>query len=199
MSAAICAALAARGEPVVAFKPVVTGLDEQPGEWPMDHELLASVTGQAPEEVAPYRFGLPASPHLAGEVDPARLAPAPGEPLVVEGVGGLLVPLTEDFSVRDLAVRLGLPLVLAARPGLGTIKHTLLTLDAARGAGLRVLGVVLTPWPEEPDAIARSNRETIERLGGVPVHVLPRTSPEGLAEAGSALPLDEWLRQTSAP
>ena len=198
MSAAICAALAARGEPVVAFKPVVTGLDEEPGEWPMDHELLASVTGQEPEEVSPFRFGIPASPHLAGDVDPARLVPAPGEPLVVEGVGGLLVPLTESFSVRDLAARLGLPLVVAARPGLGTINHTLLTLDAARGAGLRVLGVVLTPWPEEPDVIERSNRETIERLGGVPVHTLPPTSPERLPQAGAALPLDEWLRQTPA-
>ena len=198
MSAAICAALAARGEPVVAFKPVVTGLDEEPGEWPMDHELLASVTGQEPEEVSPFRFGIPASPHLAGEVDPAQLVPAPGEPLVVEGVGGLLVPLTETFSVRDLAARLGLPLVVAARPGLGTINHTLLTLDAARGAGLRVLGAVLTPWPEEPDVIERSNRETIERLGGVPVHTLPPTSADRLAEAGSALPLDEWLRQTPA-
>jgi dethiobiotin synthetase len=196
VSAAICAALAARSEPVVAFKPVVTGLDEEPGEWPMDHELLASVTGQDPEEVSPYRFGLPASPHLAGEVDAAQLVPAPGEPLVVEGVGGLLVPLTESFSVRDLAAGLGLPLVVAARPGLGTINHTLLTLEAARG--LEVLGVVLTPWPAEPDVIERSNRETIERLAGVPVHTLPPTSPDGLAEAGSALPLDEWLRQTPA-
>ena len=183
---------------MVAFKPVVTGLDEEAGEWPMDHELLASVTGQAPDEVSPYRFGLPASPHLAGDVDPARLVPAPGEPLVVEGVGGLLVPLTADFSVRDLAVRLGLPLVIAARPGLGTINHTLLTLEAARTAGLEVLGVVLTPWPEEPDVIERSNRETIERLGGVPAHVLPPTSPERLAESGALLPLDEWLRQTPA-
>jgi dethiobiotin synthetase len=181
---------------VVAFKPVVTGLDEAPDEWPMDHDLLASVTGQDPEEVSPYRFGLPASPHLAGDLEPARLVPAPGEPLVVEGVGGLLVPLTEDFSVRDLAVGLGLSLVVAARPGLGTINHTLLTLDAARTAGLEVLGVVLTPWPEEPEVIQRSNRETIERLGGVPVHALPTTSPDALAETGAMLPLDEWLRQT---
>jgi dethiobiotin synthetase len=182
----------------VAFKPVVTGLDEQPGEWPMDHELLASVTGQAPEAVSPYRFGLAASPHLAGEVDPSGLVPATGEPLVVEGVGGLLVPLAEGLSVRDLALRLGLPLVVAARPGLGTINHTLLTLEAARSAGLTVLAVVLTPWPEKPDVIERSNHETVERLGGVRVHTLPPTSPDRLAEAGALLPLDEWLRHTPA-
>ena len=70
----MCAALVARGESVAAFKPAVTGLDEDPGQWPHDHELLASVTGQAPEEVSPYRFGLPASPHLAlaGALDPAQ-------------------------------------------------------------------------------------------------------------------------------
>ena len=181
---------------MVAFKPVVTGLDDEPGEWPPDHELLASVTGQRPEEVSPYRFGLAAAPHLAGDVDPEGLVPPPGEPLVVEGVGGLLVPLAEDFSVRDLCARLGLPLVVAARPGLGTINHTLLTLEAARRAGLEVLAVVLTPWPDQPDVIERSNRETIERLGAVPVHGLPPTTSEGLAEAGSLLPLDAWLRHT---
>ncbi len=180
----------------MAFKPVVTGLDEEPGDWPMDHELLASVTGQRAEEVAPFRFGLAASPHLAGSLHPDELFPPRGEPLVVEGVGGLLVPLAEGFSVRDLCVRLGLPLVVAARPGLGTINHTLLTLEAARTAGLEVLGVVLTPWPEEPGVIERSNRETIERLAGVAVHGLPPTAPGGLAAAGSALPVDEWLRQT---
>ena len=116
----------------------------------------------------------------------------------MEGVGGLLVPLTERFAVRDLCVRLGLPLIVAARPGLGTINHTLLTVDSARAAGLRVLGVVLTPWSERPDAVELSNRETIERLAGVAVHVLPPTAPDRLAEAGSLLPLDEWLRQTPA-
>ena len=77
VSAAICAALVARGESVAAFKPAVTGLDEAPGDWPHDHELLASVTGQAPEEVSPYRFGLPASPHLAGERSTRRSSTHP--------------------------------------------------------------------------------------------------------------------------
>ena len=81
----------------------------------------------------------------------------------------------EPYLIRDLARDLGLPLVVAARPGLGTINHTLLTLEAARAAGLDVLGVVLTPWPAEPSAIERSNRATIERLGGVHVDVARRT------------------------
>ncbi len=198
VSAAVCAALVARGDNVAAFKPAVTGLDEDPGQWPHDHELLASVTGQTPEEVSPYRFGLPASPHLAGELDPAQLDPPTADTLIVEGVGGLMVPLTAGFSVRDFCRQLGLPLIVVARPGLGTINHTLLTVGAARDAGLEVLGVVLTPWPARPGTVHQSNRTTVERLAGLPVHVLRKTTPDRLAEAGASLPLDEWLRHTSS-
>jgi dethiobiotin synthetase len=197
VAAAVCAACA---EPVAALKPVVTGLDEPPGEWPPDHVLLARATGQTPEQVAPYRFGPPVSPHyaaeLAGEtIEPARiLAAARGhELLVCEGVGGLMVPITTGYLVRDLAVDLGLPVVIASRTGLGTINHTLLTVEAARAAGLSVAGVVMTPWPAEPEPIERSNRATIELLAGVPVHGLPPTQPGSLAAAGRSLPLRDWL------
>ena len=202
VAAAICAALAARGERVAAFKPVVSGLDEEPGEFGHDHELLASVAaaGQSPEEVAPWRFGPPVSPHhaaeLAGElIEPAELVEAARmhELLVCEGVGGLLVPITPGYLVRDLAIDLELPVVVAARTGLGTINHTLLTVEAARTAGLRVAGVVMTPWPGEPTDMERSNRATVERLGDVAVSGLPLTAPAGLAEAGASLPLEDWL------
>jgi dethiobiotin synthetase len=116
--------------------------------------------------------------------------------MVVEGVGGLLVPLGPDADVRALACELELPLVVAARPGLGTINHTLLTLEAARSAGLTVAGVVLTPWPPEPSVMERSNRDTIARLGSVEVATLApvaRADPRLLADAGAALPLERWL------
>lgn len=199
VAGAICAA---SSEPVAALKPVVTGLDEPPGEWPHDHVLLARAAGgrQAPEEVAPYRFGPPVSPHyaaeLAGEsIEPARILAAAHshEFLVCEGVGGLMVPITTGYLVRDLAVDLGLPVVIAARTGLGTINHTLLTVEAARAAGLRVAGVVMTPWPSDPAPIERSNRDTIERLAGVPVHGLPPTDPDSLAAAGASLPIRDWF------
>jgi len=204
LAAAACAALAGRGLSVAAFKPVVTGLAEKPGEWPPDHELLAAATGQRPEEVAPYRFGPPVSPHFAAELagewlEPARLvgaARAAGEGvdvLVCEGVGGLLVPLTPGYLVRDLALDLRLRLVVASRPGLGTINHTLLTVEAARAAGLAVAGVVMTPWGPEPEPIEASNRAIVERLARVPVSGLPLTDPGALAAAGSELPLDDWL------
>jgi dethiobiotin synthetase len=187
---------------VAAFKPVVTGLDDPLEQWPRDHELLARAAGgwQTPEEVAPYLFGPPLSPHYAAElagaaIEPARLVEAARTDrlLVAEGVGGLMVPITAGYLVRDLAVDLALPVVIAARTGLGTINHTLLTIDAARGAGLRVAGVVMTPWPHQPAPIEVSNRATVERLGGVPVSGLPPTHPDSLPEAGAALPLDAWL------
>ena len=84
-------------------------------------------------------------------LDPAALvAHARGlraDVVVAEGVGGLLVPLTLGYTVRDLAVDLDWPVVVAARPGLGTINHSLLTVESARAAGLDVRAVVLTPWP----------------------------------------------------
>lgn len=218
LSAALIAAMAEAGERVCAFKPVVTGLDEPPeagaGEaWPPDHELLASVADMSPEDVSPLRFGPAVSPHLAAElagvrIDPAGLlaharggarpesTPTSEETLVVEGVGGLLVPLAERYTVCDFAVALGLPVVIAARPGLGTINHTLLTLRAARSAGLQVSAVVLTPWPQQPTTMERSNRETIERLGEVEVESLARVPSSGVAElarAGELLPWRRWL------
>ncbi len=83
------------------------------------------------------------------------------------------MPLTLGYLVRDFARELGLPVVIAARPGLGTINHTLLTIEAARAAGLEPALVVLTPWPDDPSAVERSNREAIERLGSVQVESLP--------------------------
>ena len=208
VAAAICAALRARGERVAAFKPVVTGLDEAPARgWPHDHELLAAAAGGDPERVAPHRFGPAASPHLAAELAGERIDPASlvrgarhagdrADVLVVEGVGGLLVPIAADYAVADLAADLGFPLVVVARPGLGTINHTLLTLEGARARALRVAAVVMTPWPAEPSAVERSNRETVERLGEVPVAGLAqveRGDPALLAAAASRLPFDSWV------
>jgi dethiobiotin synthetase len=224
LSAALIAAMVAAGEPVRAFKPVVTGVDEPPaaGEgapWPLDHELLASVAEMSPDAVSPWRYGAAASPHLAAQLEGERIDPTQllaharrgsdpdawgtleqEEALIVEGVGGLLVPLTDDYTVRDLAVAFALPLVIAARPGLGTINHTLLTLEAARSAALRVSAVVLTPWPPQPPALERSNRETIEDLGKVEVQTLahiPTPSRSDLAHAGGGLPWRHWLEESS--
>jgi dethiobiotin synthetase len=184
VAATIARTLAREDKRVAVFKPAVTGLDE---EVETDHALLRRASGstQSDEEIAPYRYGPPASPHLAAalageEIDPERLrqtaatAAAGAEAIVCEGVGGLLVPLSPRYLVRDLAADLGYPVVIVASPGLGTINHTLLTMEAARAAGLEVAAVVLNPWPGEPTEIERSNRETIADHADAPVLTLPR-------------------------
>jgi len=202
VAAAIARTFRADGQRVAVFKPAVTGLDGLPAERPVngdvdrfqahrpegeaDHALLRRAAGseQSDDEIAPYRYGPAASPHLAAaladeEIEPPRLvaaaraAQAGAEVLVCEGVGGLLVPLSPNYLVRDFAVELGLPLVIAASPGLGTINHTLLTIAAARAASIEIAAVVLTPWPDQPSGIEQSNRETIQALGKVTVETLP--------------------------
>jgi dethiobiotin synthetase len=208
LTAAITSALHARGVSVAVRKPILTGLDEPADpDWPRDDEMLARAGRCDAADVVFASFGPPVAPHLALELAGSELdlvallawlrgAVEASEALVVEGVGGLLVPLTESYDVRALAFELDLPILIAARTGLGTINHTLLTLGAARGAGLTVAGVVLTPWPDEPGVIEHSNRRTIEKVGGVEVFALPRIAradPELLADAASALPLERWL------
>ena len=192
VAAVIARSHAAAGERVAVFKPAVSGLDE--GGEP-DHTLLRRSAGssQSDDEIAPYRYGPPVSPHLGAELagetiererllDAAREAAHDADFLVCEGVGGVLVPLTLGYLVRDLARDLALPIVIAAAPGLGTINHTLMAVECARAVGLEVTAVVLTPWPNEPGVVETSNREAIERIGQMRIAVLPLID---LADPGS--------------
>jgi dethiobiotin synthetase len=203
LAGALIASLRARGEEVRARKPVITGVDHGDHGALLDHELLASLSGERPEAVSPARYGPAVSPHLAAELAghaidiAALLDDVRGTgPVIVEGIGGLLVPLAEGWDVRRFARELGLGVVVAARPGLGTINHTLLTIEAARSADLDLRAVVMTPWPADPGVLERSNLATIERLGGVEVATLatvPELRAAALASAGASLPYDRWL------
>jgi dethiobiotin synthetase len=202
VAAAIANSARRAGHRVAVFKAALSGLDEYPlgpevweraSELP-DHGLLRLASGslQLDDEVAPYRYGPAASPHLAAEIAGERIEPArvrgaaiaaaqEADLLVCEGVGGFLVPLTPDYLVRDLARDLALPVAIVSPAALGTINHTLLTIEAVRNAGLDVAAVVLNPWPVEPSQMELSNLETIQSLGAVAVETLPPldlTSPE---------------------
>jgi dethiobiotin synthetase len=195
VAAAIANTARRSGDRIAVFKPAVSGLVDYPlapETWASaprlpDHALLRLAAGstQGDDEVAPYRYGPPVSPHLAAElagerIDPdllrgaALAATQDADLLVCEGVGGFLVPLTPAYLVRDLACDLRLPVVIVAEAVLGTINHTLLTIESVRIAGLEVASVVLNRWPEDPSAMERSNLETIELLGRVRVETLPR-------------------------
>jgi dethiobiotin synthetase len=203
VAAAIANTARRSGDRIAVFKPAVSGLVDYPlvpETWASaprlpDHALLRLAAGsaQGDDEVAPYRYGPPVSPHLAAElagepIDPdllrgaALAATQDADLLVCEGVGGFLVPLTPAYLVRDLACDLRLPVVIVAEAALGTINHTLLTIEAVRTAGLEVASVVLNRWPDDPSAMERSNLETIERLGRVRVETLP---PLDLSSPGS--------------
>ncbi|MCP9797822.1 dethiobiotin synthase [Cyanobium sp. Lug-B] len=177
----VVSALLVEGLGATYWKPVQSGL-EGGGDTGRVQQLL----GLPPERVWPeaYRLTAPVSPHWAAErdgvsIDPARLAlPAGDGPLVVETAGGLLVPLRRNWlQIEQIAVW-GLPVLLVARSGLGTLNHTLLSLEALSRRSIPVLGLVLNGDPH-PD-----NPRTLEALGGVPVLAeLPPLDPldrEGL-------------------
>lgn len=133
------------------------------------------------EQQVPYCFRLPASPHLAAEMEGRRVDPevitesyrtmaAKYEWLIVEGVGGILVPLRRDLLLADLLARLQPRTLIVARSGLGTINHTLLTLEAMRSREIPVLGIVFSdPEAQEDEKLVQDNMQTIEEIGMVRV------------------------------
>ncbi|TCN32571.1 dethiobiotin synthase [Sinorhizobium americanum] len=157
------------------WKPVQSGLD---GET--DSEAVRRLGRIEARRILPeaYRLATPASPHLSARLDgvtirPESLSPPPVEaPLVIEGAGGLLVPLTERAVFADVFQRWRFPVVLCARTALGTINHTLLSLEALRARSIPVLGVAFI-GDEQADT-----ERTIAELGGVRIlGRLPRLDP----------------------
>ena len=177
-AAGLTAALGAR-----YWKPVQAGL--------ADGSDAASVVtlGVPAEHVLPeaYRLTTPCSPHLAAEIDgvtidPDRLAlPEVDGPLVVEGAGGVMVPVTRDLIFADLFARWGKPVVLVARTGLGTINHSLLSIEALRSRGVPILGIAFVGDAVEDSEATIATLGKVRRLGRVPR--LDPLSAATLAEA----------------
>jgi dethiobiotin synthetase len=156
------------------WKPVQSGLE---GET--DSEIVARLGALPPKRVVPeaWRLRTPVSPHLAAEIDgvsidpDALVPPKVAGPLVIEGAGGLFVPLTRDTLAIDMFARWGLPTVLVARTALGTINHTLLSLAALAARGVPVLGIAFV-GEERPDS-----EKTVATFSGA--RVLGRLPPLG--------------------
>ncbi|MBW3540237.1 MAG: dethiobiotin synthase [Planctomycetes bacterium] len=184
------------GTTVGVVKPVASGAQERDGELVWDDierlaEMLPPDIGI--ERVCPQRFRAPLAPPVAARlehrtVDAALLRSAANwwhgrvDLLLVEGVGGLLCPLTDSETVADLARDLNLPLVIVGRLGLGTINHTLLTFEAAEARGLTVAAIVLNEAEPVADQNLRATNpaEIAARTAGVPVIVVEHGSPAGL-------------------
>lgn len=149
------------------WKPIQAGLDEA-----SDSERVAALGVRTLPEA--YRLATPCSPHWAAEIDGVALEDAalalPGEPdLVVEGAGGVLVPIRDDLLFADLFARWGLPVVLAARTALGTINHTLLSIEALRSRGVPILGVAFVGEAIENTEATIARIGKVKRLGRLPV------------------------------
>ena len=195
VTAALALALAARGLRPSVLKPVQTGnlADDPLG----DTMVLERLSGIPVTNV--YAFEQPVAPLVAARAAGRAIELAPileraralAPPLLVEGAGGLLVPVGEDWTIAGLARALGLPLVVVARAGLGTVNHTALTVRVARGEGLEVAGVVLNEHGSPPDASWDTNAGLIEELAAVPVlgrmPSLPELTRDALREAAEGL------------
>ena len=171
------------------WKPVQAGPDEDGGS---DALKVAALAGLAPDYFLPeaYRLTQPLSPHRAAEldgleIDPARLVlPETGGPLVVEGAGGVLVPLTRTVLYADLFAAWAAPVVLVARTALGTINHTLLSLEALRARRVPVLGVAFVGEDNADNEATIAQLGEVRRLGRLPL--LTPLTPETLARAFAA-------------
>jgi dethiobiotin synthetase len=148
----------------------------------------------------PYAAGAPASPlvaarHAGSEIDPAavmdgaRVKAGSGEVLVSALGGGVLAPLTRRYAVRDLARDIGAPVVVAAVAEGGAAGQARLAVEAARGAGLHVAGVVLTGWPDQPDRVLLDERRVLGELLATDVEVLSAAN----SDAAPQWPVDAWL------
>lgn len=184
IAAAITTVLRSRGVKVGAMKPIETGcVAVGKNLHPSDGSLLKSMA-QMEESlnlITPYCYESPLAPLVASEIEKRgveiqrikncyRRLSERYEVMIVEGIGGLLVPIRRDYFVSDLIKELGLPILIVAKAGLGTINHTLLTLNYAISKGLDVTGIIINfNIPPEGSLAENTNPQVIQALTGIPL------------------------------
>lgn len=164
------------------WKPIQAGLEEE-----TDSKAVARL-GRVPALLEAYRLATPASPHLAAEidgitVDPGQLMP-PAGPLIIEGAGGALVPVTRDLLYADLFARWQIPVIVCARTALGTINHSLLTIEALKSRGVPIHGIAFLGEAVEDSEAIVAKIGGVRRLGRLPI--VDPLAPDTLAAAFSA-------------
>lgn len=181
VTAGLALSLRSRGIRAGVVKPVQSG--HLAGDPEGDAMRLKRWIGvpQPAEMIAPWSFRLPAAPLVAARAEGKRIPmekvlrhiaglTEETDLLLVEGAGGWFVPVGEDWTIADLAAALGWPVLVVARPDLGTVNHTLLTVEAVRRAGLPVAGVILNGYREgEDNPVVENNPALITAFGNVPV------------------------------
>jgi dethiobiotin synthetase len=183
-AAALVREMGRRGIDVGVMKPAETGCQTRGGKLvPSDalHLVRAAGARDLLSGVNPYRFSQPLAPSLAAELENGKIRKSrilksfktlteAHEFMVVEGAGGVLVPLAGRYTFLDLAADLGLPVLIVARPGLGTINHTLLTVLALQARNLQISGIVINYAAQiRPGAAEKTGPSEIERLSGIAI------------------------------
>ncbi len=181
VTALLASAYKRAGLSTLPFKPVVAGLTELDGDnIYADNEFLARAAGADIDQVGLYAFPEPLSPHLAAEragvsIDISRILARFQElsrswpAILLEGVGGALVPLTAELSIIDLIAQINIPALIVTHAGLGTINHTLMTVEACQRRGVPVAGLVINRYPGTPGVAAATNPSQLEALSGLPI------------------------------
>ena len=208
VACALARALRARGLDVGVMKPIETGVG--PGGPEDALALLRAAGSKAPlERICPQRFALAAAPTVAADAegravdldaihDAYRATCEEHDFVLVEGAGGLLVPLTPDVTMADLAADLGLPVLIVARATLGTINHTALTLEVCRARKLPVVGVVISHTREALSAADASNLEALRRQLGPLLRGEITPLAAGAEPPGEAIDVEALLAAASA-
>jgi dethiobiotin synthetase len=183
----------------VYWKPIQAGIEEE-----TDRATVLRLSGLSPERVLPeaYRLKTPASPHLAAErdgivIDPEALVlPATERPLVVEGAGGLRVPLTRQATYIDVMARWQVPVVLCARTTLGTINHSLLSIEALRARNIPIAGIAFIGDENRESERIIADMGQVRHLGRLP-HLEPLTGPSLRAAFAEHFMIEDFLRGRS--
>jgi len=170
------------GLKTAVMKPVQTGTKDYLPDLDTVRKLSPFILRLPQEQAMPYMFPLAASPHLAAaeagvSIDigliKQRIRDIISSPtldvLLIEGAGGVLVPINHEYTFLDLMKELNFPVIIVAKTGLGTINHTLLSLEVMKRAGLEIHGIIFNKMPLNPAIIDRDNIITIEKMGGVPI------------------------------
>ncbi|MBI3950977.1 MAG: dethiobiotin synthase [Acidobacteria bacterium] len=204
IGAAIALCLREAGLTVAAFKPIETGVPRSGGRLSDGQVLFQASNAVSQEGAGLYTLKHPLAPAVAAEMERVEMdirqiverfhqLKSQSDIVIVEGVGGIMVPIRWDYFVLDLIKELLIPVAIVARAGLGTINHTVLTYTALKGKGIEVFAIVLNAYPSHPELAEKTNPDALRRATGFErVFILPQLQTQH--EAAVAQMLKPWVR-----
>ncbi|MEM1504399.1 dethiobiotin synthase [Domibacillus sp. 8LH] len=200
VSCSLAALLRKETGDVGVFKPFLSGINREHPDSDTSWLKKMSETALSHEEITPFAFKEPLAPYTAGKLEGETVElddmlshwsriKQKHTSFIVEGAGGISVQLGEDFLVSDMIKALDLPVIIVARPNLGTLNHTFLTVHYAKSKGLKIAGIIINGISENPGLDEQTNPESMKQLCGVPIlgmtpklHEISKESIEDMAQ-----------------